>query len=83
MKVNLEEEWYKYLNSIGLKEENLSSGYIQETKRAFYGAWGRSMLALKYKLSIVHEDKALEIAQDIVKQIERFWLTEMANARNQ
>lgn len=79
---DLEYQWKLYLERVAVKEEELPPIQVQETKRAFYGACGQLMMLFKNTLTNFDDDTAVDLLQDMEKQILTFWQNEVEKDKN-
>lgn len=76
-KFDLNEQWKTYLQRVGLQEDKLHPVQLTETKRAFFGACGQLLILLRDDLSVFPEDTAVEIMQDMIRQVADFWNSQL------
>ncbi len=72
-KFNLEIQYQKYLERVGLKESQMGDTQRVETKRAFMGGCGQMLVILSNDISQLDEDKGIEQLQDMIDQVKAFW----------
>lgn len=71
------EEFQDYLKISDLQKLNISSVQYRETKRTFFGAFGKALIVLRDKIAAIEdEDKAAEALQKLFDEIENFWKRE-------
>lgn len=75
-KVNLEEQWKKYLNLVAVKESELPQIQRQEMRRAFFGGMGQVLVLGREVISLMSEKDQVKILQDMADQVARFWRQE-------
>ena len=73
---NLEKQYQLYLERVGISERKMHPTQKVETKRAFMGACGQMLILLRDDLGELEEDKAIEQLQDMINQVQSFWLKE-------
>lgn len=73
---NLESNFQHYLETVGLKENEMYPRQRTEIKRAFYGGCGEILTLLLHKISQLDDDAAEEQLSDLVNQVSDFWLSE-------
>ena len=73
---NLEKQYQLYLERVGITERTMYPTQKVETKRAFMGACGQMLILLRDDLGELEEDKAIEQLQDMINQVQSFWLKE-------
>lgn len=78
---NLENQYQLYLERVGITESQMHPIQRAETKRAFMGACGQMLILLHKDLGALEEDKAIEQLEDMMNQVQAFWLKE-ANQLN-
>jgi len=72
-KFNIEYQYQLYLKRVGLKEDLMHSAQKDETRRAFFGAWGQMLMLLKHDVSELSEDSAIEVLEDMTEQVLKFF----------
>ncbi len=78
---NLEKQYQLYLERGGITESQMHPIQKVETKRAFMAACGQMLILLRDDLGLLEVDKAIEQLQDMMNQVQAFWLKE-ANQTN-
>ena len=73
MKVDIEKQFGLYLKMVGLKKEEMHPIQLQETKRAFFGAWGQLLALMKDDVSALPDEEAVKVLQDMLNQVFNFW----------
>lgn len=73
---NLDHCYKFYLQTVKLKESEMSAIQRQETKRAFIGACGVILVVLKKDLSELKEDDAIKMLQSMFDQVTEFYMKE-------
>lgn len=73
---NLETQYQLYLERVGIKESQMHCTQKVETKRAFMGACGQMLILLRDDLAALEEDKAVQQLQNMLNQVQSFWLKE-------
>ena len=73
---DLEHQYQLYLKRVGLKEENMHPVQKTETRRAFMGACGQMLILLRDDLGILEESKAIETMQDMINQVQVYFMKE-------
>ena len=73
---DLEHQYQLYLKRVGLKEENMHPVQKTETIRAFMGACGQMLILLRDDLGVLEESKAIEIMQDMINQVQVYFMKE-------
>lgn len=73
---NLEQMFLKYLNLVGLKIHEMSPVQLIETKRAFIGGCGQTIILFTQELSDFTDEEATAIMDNMVQQISDFWQQE-------
>lgn len=73
---NLEKQYQLYLKRIGVKESQMHPTQKVETKRAFMGACWQMLILLRDDIVELDEDKAIEQLQDMINQVQSFWIKE-------
>lgn len=75
-KFNIENCWKKYLNMTGQDESKMPPIQIQETKRAFYGAFGQMLTMFEDDFMKLKEEDAAEVLEQWINQVANFWIKE-------
>lgn len=78
---NLENQYQLYLERAGITESQMHPVQKIETKRAFMGACGQMLILLRDGIGTLEKDKVVEQLQDMINQVQSFWLKE-ANQLN-
>lgn len=76
MRISIEKSYEFYLKKVGLSEDKMHEDQKRETRRAFYGAWGILLNEHLKKLADLKEEEAVRAIEDMVVQVEAFWLLE-------
>lgn len=70
-------QYQLYLSRVGLKESTMHPQQKIETKRTFFGAFGQAIILLRDEVAAEpDEDKAVDILQDLMNQVQDFFLAE-------
>lgn len=76
------DHWYKhYLEKMKLDKMKMSKYQEQETKRAFYGGFGSLLVLSNDYLSELEEEKAMEILDNLFKEVNDFFEEEALNKK--
>jgi hypothetical protein len=73
---NLEKQYQLYLERVGIQESQMHPTQKVEMKRAFMGACGQMLILLRDDLGALEEDEAIQQLQDMMNQLQSFWLKE-------
>lgn len=73
---DLHHQWELYLERCRIKEENMPAIQVQETKRAFFGAWGQLLLLFRDDLSLLPEAEGIAALYSMLDQVTDFWVGE-------
>lgn len=73
---DLEFQYKKYLNLMGLKESRMHPAQKRETKRAFYGGAGMILQLLVNEITLEDEASAVASLDDLLKQVGEFMKNE-------
>lgn len=73
---DLETQFQNYLDKMGLKVTEMPLEQHQETKRAFFGAWGQFLVLLSNDVPELEEDEAVDQLKKMNEEVRRFWLLE-------
>lgn len=82
MRFNLDTEYQKYLDLIGVKEAQMNPIQRVETKKAFYGGCGQILLVLRDGISFLPENEAMAEMQSLLNQAKEFWMEEVKQYNN-
>lgn len=74
---NLENQYQLYLKRMGLIESTMHPQQKIQLRQTFFGASGQMLLLLRDDLSELEEEKAMETLQDLINQVNNFFLSEM------
>lgn len=70
---DIEFQFRKYLELVGLNIHTMPPYQRRETRRAFYGAWGMMLVVMRENVSEMEENDALDVLQSMQEQVEQFW----------
>jgi len=74
---NVERQFAEYLRIAKLNPADMMPGQYQETKRAFFGAWGQCLLAMRDVVGEIDDEKlATDILGGMINQVYEFWIGE-------
>ena len=75
-KIDLEKQYQLYLKNMDLHESKMHPQQKIQLKQTFFGAFGQAVLALRDEVAAQDEDAAVESLQDILNQVQDFFLAE-------
>lgn len=73
---DIEEQWMAYLRRVNLDPTKMGPHQWQETRRAFFGAWGQAMAVVTVDLPQMEEDAAMRKITDMLVQVRDYWTKE-------
>lgn len=77
---DLHHQFTLYLRRCGVNDiAKMPADQLRETRRAFMGACGQMLILFRDDVTEYDDDKAVEIMQDLLDQVGRFWESEMKN----
>lgn len=71
--ISIEHEFELYLERVELKKETMNPGHYREIKRAFYGAFGQSLILGRDRLANFDFEIGARYLDSMMKEIETFW----------
>jgi hypothetical protein len=74
--LDLNIQFNRYLNLVGLTHVPKDSTQFIETRRAFYGACGQMIALLNDVIGIMDEDDAVIALKNLTQQIGQFWINQ-------
>lgn len=76
MDFTVENQFKLYLKRSGLDKLQMTELQMRETKRAFYGGFGQSLIQAKEDLSKLSIKESNNILNSQVQEINSYWLNE-------
>lgn len=73
---NLEYQYQLYLQRMALSESTMHPQQRIQLRQTFFGASGQMLILLRDELSKLEEEKAMETLQDLLNQVNNFFLSE-------
>lgn len=73
------EHYYQEYKKIAYKETVLPEQQEQELRRCFFGGFGKCLIVMRDEISMESEHFAIITLQDLMRQAENFFKTEVQN----
>lgn len=77
----IKKQWDDFCKRAGIPEHKMQPDQKREMKRAFFGAWGQSLIHFRDEIGAQDENKAVAIMEGQLKEVADFWLAE-SNSQN-
>lgn len=71
---DIEAQWQKYLQLVGLDEATLPENQRIEMKQVFYGAFGQLLILVRDEMGVLEEETAMSVFQYLMDQVGIFFL---------
>lgn len=75
-KISLETQYQRFLKRMALSELMMHPQQKIQIKQTFFGAFGQAIMVMRDEVSAQDEDAAVETLQDIMNQVQDFFLAE-------
>lgn len=70
---NIEQMWLRYLNLMGLKLHAMHPDQLRETKRAFFGAVGQTIVLFTQELPDLTDNEGIEVVDALMTQVANYF----------
>lgn len=74
--LNLEKRFEQYLELVGLDKFALSPIQLTETKRAFMGGIGSTLVLMMQDIDGLNEEESINSLSSLMVQVDNFWRNE-------